>query len=722
MKYEQINDHKKYINIINNNNIPGNTYIKSPINTINKQSSNERTTNPLISPNNKSIKFYTKGSSRSPHIKKNCASLKGQLQKEKNLNKTTERIRNKSDNTWKKLENNKNYKNIQNTKKIDYRYYSYFPIKKIIHPFEHEKTEEEYYWFAVYDKLIKKKKIFKIFSFYNVASRHSMVIGNNSIYNDFSKIKEKKMIIPNYELYFIEKYNRPFIRKCEEKYIYVKLYLLNLKQINMIFSYLNRIEFKIYINDLNYLSEKDSYKKISNIRGNIYDLNYSSIHCLGTYMNKNIYCLSRIENKEVLHNNYSIGVDNYPNSKKIAKLIKLLMINFPENSKEHFINYIFNDSHNNGLNKKILTDKKNEINHLLISKKKSLYKANSKNDLNMQSIISGIPEFSFSPYFSSNTNNMNNSNSNIISNANNVNNNNMNNNLATISYNASCFDFTSDVFNSLKRNEETIIKAVESFRSISNKNRNANNKTIYNNYTSNKNNNLINDAKTSKFSFENDSKNCQNFIKINTSNINKDRNNNDKNIKKDKKNKKKEYNLPIKRIMKVQLRKKTVNCFKNDHSSNYLTSKNGKISKYSFNYSAATHGILEDNKENNYSLMNLVENNKTKKTKSNLTDLTLIKVRKLLEKIKPKMQYNNKTYIEKNNSTINKNSVRGEDIFRTTNIDNIRKIKKISFVNKKIQIGVRSTDYQKFKENHIYKIRQNFSINNLNKLSKTNMK
>ena len=91
------------------------------------------------------------------------------------------------------------------------------------------------------------------------------------------------------------------------------------------------------------LIEKDKYKKIENLRDNIYDINYSSIHCLGSYMNRNIYCFSRIENEEIIHNNYSIGVDNYPNSKKIAKLIKLLMINFPDNTKEHFINYIFND-------------------------------------------------------------------------------------------------------------------------------------------------------------------------------------------------------------------------------------------------------------------------------------------------------------------------------------------------------------------------------------------
>ena len=367
----------------------------------------------------------------------------------------------------KKIENNQksNQTQIENTKKIDYRYYSNYPIKEI--PLFDDDKEKEYFWLATYDKLIKKKKLFKIFSFYNVASRASMVVGNEEIYNDFSKIKEKKMIINNYELYFIEKHNKPFIRKCNEKYIYTKLYLLSLKQINMIFSYLNRIEYKPYINNLIYFSEKDTFKKISEF-GNqeeYNDINYSAIYCLGSYMNIKIYGFSRIENKEEMSDNYNIGVDNYPNSKKIAKLIKLLMINFPENTKEHFINYIFNDSHTNGLNKKMLTDKKNEINHLLISKKKSLYKANSKVNSIIQNIAPGIQEFSFSPYFSSNTYNHNLNTNNKLSNINN--NLNTNNNLATISYNTSNFDFTSDFFSSLRQNEETINRAIDSLRSLS---------------------------------------------------------------------------------------------------------------------------------------------------------------------------------------------------------------------------------------------------------------
>ena len=715
MKYEQINDLKKYVKMFNKN-IPQNIYIESSVNHLNKKSSNERITNKLNIQNDHNNIILSKGQSKSPQIENKTVRLPVQLQNEQYLYKTAEKKRNKSDNTWKKNEDNKTpNKNVQNTKKIDYRYYSYFPLKKLFPSLDNEK-EEEYFWLAVYDKLIKKKKIFKIFSFYNVASRASMVIGNDGIYNDFSKIKEKKMIIKNYELYFKENYNKPFVRKCEEKYIYVKLYLLTLKQINMIFSYLNRIEYKTYINNLGNLIEKDKYKKIANLGDNIYDINYSSIHCLGSYMNRNIYCFSRIENEEIIHNNYSIGVDNYPNSKKIAKLIKLLMINFPDNTKEHFINYIFNDSHNNGLNQKILTDKKNEINHLLISKKKSLYKANSKNDLNMQSIISGIPEFSFSPYFSSNTLNINKTNSNFINNANIVNNN-INNNLGTISYNASCFDFTSDFFNSLKQNEETMSKAIDSLRSISNNNQNIKNKTLFNNYASNNNKNLYDDAKISKFSFENDSKNSQNYIKINVSNKNIDRDNN-KFKKKGNKNKYKKCNVPKNKVMRVQLRKKNNNYNSNNCSSNNLSSKNGIISKYTNNFSGVTHSILEDNKENNYTISNFDECNKTKNTKKNLTDLTIVKVKKLLNKIRPKIKYNNKTYLD-NNTTINKTSLRGEDIFRTTNN---RKCKNISLISKKFQNDVRSTDYKYFKENPIYTIKQNFSIYNLNRVPKTNLK
>ena len=607
--------------------------------------------------------------------------------------------------------NEKQINSVVNTKKIDYRFYSYYPLDDIL-PFPEYDKNDNYFWLATYDKLIKKKKLFKIFSFYNVASRSSIVIGNEGIYNDFSKIKEKKMIIKNYELYFIEKHNKPFIRKCEEKYIYAKLYLLTLKQINMIFSYLNRIEYKEYINNLNYFEEKDSYKKICELGNNDeYDLNYSSIICLGSYMNRNIYGFSRIENKDEIYNNYSIGVDNYPNSKKIAKLIKLLMINFPENTKEHFISYIFNDSHNNGLNKKMLTDKKNEINHLLISKKKSLYKANSKNNSFMQSIISGIPEFSFSPYFSSNTYN-NNFNTNTNINKNKIN----TNNIGTISYNASYFDFTSDYIYLLKLKEETKSKAFDSMKNISHQQ--LRNKTINNN-TSNENSKInIKDKKISNFSFENDSKNSQNYIKINISrgnNDNKDKNDTNK-IKKQNLNNNNNNNnikneqLPMKKVMQVQLKKK----------HNILNSKKGGIAN-SNNISDITQSILEDNKENLNSISNIKEINKSHNY-AKISDLSKLKVNKYFNKKTSKMLFDiNNFNSNKNNRTslINKTFLKGEDIFMKTNTSNRKNHSGIY----RTQNETRSSYYKIYRDNPIFKMSKKLGISSkLNKTNITNIK
>ena len=606
----------------------------------------------------------------------------------------------------KKIENNQksNQKQIENTKKIDYRYYSNYPIKDI--PLFDDDKEKEYFWLATYDKLIKKKKLFKIFSFYNVASRASMVVGNDEIYNDFSKIKEKKMIINNYELYFIEKHNKPFIRKCKEKYIYTKLYLLSLKQINMIFSYLNRIEYKPYINNLIYFSEKDTFKKISEF-GNqeeYNDINYSAIYCLGSYMNIKIYGFSRIENIEEMSDNYNIGVDNYPNSKKIAKLIKLLMINFPENTKEHFINYIFNDSHTNGLNKKMLTDKKNEINHLLISKKKSLYKANSKVNSIIQNIVPGIQEFSFSPYFSSNTYNHNLNTNNKLSNINN--NMNTNNNLATISYNSSNFDFTSDFFNSLKQNSEPVSKELDSIRSISNQN--WRNKTIFKNYTSNKNNQTktvkINKTnkdnnKVSNFSFENDSKNSNHYIKIDISNNNINTEINKKEyVKNDTLKKIENYILPKSHTIRTKIMKKNITLNKNSVLNQ--SSKNGKNTKY------FSENILEDNKENYNSSSNLNKSINTQNIKK-VSDFTIIKVIRKSDKNMSKKGLNKNILMS--NKSINKTFLRGEDIFRTTNFWNS---KNKSGIHRIIQNGVKSSDYKNLRENPLYK---NYSINFLKK-------
>jgi hypothetical protein len=271
----------------------------------------------------------------------------------------------------------------EKTRKIDFRNYKKYPVKSVFSLLDFE-PKEKYFWFAAYDKLIHKKKLLKIFSFYNFGrNRNYFTFGN-----DFSNIKEKKLIINDYELYFTEKYNNIFIRKCQGKKIFTKLYLLTLKQINRIFSYLNRIEYKIYINNYDLTL---GCKNLSNLENNIKlkEMKYNSVYCLGSYMNINIFCFSRTENMK--------EIGNLPKSKKIAKLIKILMVNFPENSKEFFINYIFSNCNYN-LDGKALIDKKNEINNLLLSNKKGIFKPSSKSNSVIYSSVSGIPEFSYSPF------------------------------------------------------------------------------------------------------------------------------------------------------------------------------------------------------------------------------------------------------------------------------------------------------------------------------------
>ena len=703
MKILRINEKNKILKQTNNQNIkilnqPLQEYF--PLRTkenIHKKETSDKTLMNSLTVSNKDSLGISKNNSLIPTIDKKLM-IYPQL--------PTEHSNSKIHKVGPSKKNEKNIiikKKVEYTSKIDYRYYKNYPMKRII-PFSLNQKEEEYYWLATYDKLFKKKKLFKIFSFYNIASRASIALGNEGIYNDFSKIKEKKMKIKNYELYFIEKHNKPFIRKCDDKYIYVKLYLLTLKQINMIFSYLNRIEFKGYINNLNNLSQKDSYKKIDYIDNNNENknINYSAIYCLGTYMNIKIFGFSRIENEDDIKDNYNIGIDNYPNSKKIAKLIKLLMINFPESTKEHFIDYIFNDSHNNGLNKKMLTDKKNEINHLLISKKKSLYKGNSKNGSIMKSIVSGIPEFSFSPYFSSNTYNKNvNTNHNFKI----INSNTNNNKLGTISYNPSCFDFTSDFLNSLRQNDEAMSKALDSMRSISNQD--WRNKNLFNNYNSNNNKKIRPETKISNFSFENDSKNTQHYIKIDVSNRNENEEKSNHYIKKEILKNVENYKLPSKQYIQIKLRKKNVS--NRNSVLNELSSNKAKFSKKNNHFSGISQSILEDNKENYNSVSNYNYNDSYNNKSNKLVhDFTVIKVQKFLNKNKLKKSFNKKTVFINNSTSNNRTFLKGEDIFKTTNAWNSKKISE--FYRYYLTNGVRSSDYKNIRQKPIFKMSKNFSI------------
>ena len=291
----------------------------------------------------------------------------------------------------------------ESTNKIDYRYIKKCPIKEIISTFKNDdeinnNNEQQYFWFATYDKLMKTKYLIKILNYYN-----NKPFDQQSNNNINLNLKEKTLIIKDFEIYFHENSNKPFIRYAKGGTIYTKLYLLSLREISLIFSYINRIEYNIDYERLNYLQKKGEYEVVTDNNNGII-LPYCLIYCLGKYMNINIFSFTnnielnihldeisfdkkqRISSYTVLNNNNdddnyfnneNVHVDNkmnntninkfnykLPNSKKIAKLVKIINLNFPDLSIEDIINYLIPE------NKYINSiTKKNEIKNIFFFKK-----------------------------------------------------------------------------------------------------------------------------------------------------------------------------------------------------------------------------------------------------------------------------------------------------------------------------------------------------------------
>ena len=270
-----------------------------------------------------------------------------------------------------KFEQNKN--NEEKTKKIDYRFYSQFSFKFGGDIAKNKEKENNKYWLAVYDKLMKTKKILKILSYYEKEkNKKEKLIYNNNDSIIQEEIKEQLLIIKDFDIYFINPSNRPFIKYVKGNCIFTKIYLLTFEQIIFILNYINRYKLAISSKISNLLLEKGSYQKINETFKNF---PYNMIYGMGSYMNINIIGFSNYNIQD--QNNLSTSNylnQNYPNSRKIAKLVKILMINFPKYSFKFFVCYLLSK-----IRFENFAEKTNEIKNIVYSTNKSFMPLKPKN-------------------------------------------------------------------------------------------------------------------------------------------------------------------------------------------------------------------------------------------------------------------------------------------------------------------------------------------------------
>ena len=334
-------------------NIPSNKHLENTFKDSLEASISESKTNILIpdSLNN------TKSSIGNPNIKKN--------NKKKDLYDSEKK---KNISNGEKIENEENFSssinNEENTKKIDYRFYTNYPITIINKSLNDIKNKEKNrYWLAVYDKLIKKKNILKILNYYEKGKNEK----NENVDIDVNQdcIKEQLLIIKDFDIYFLKEYNKPFIKYIKGNCIFTKLYLLTIEEINYVLNYINRYKLSFDISNIKFLLEKGNFQKFQE---NFKNFPYNMIYHMGNYMNINIYGFSNFNlhsNKNIL--SYDYLNQKFPSNKKIAKLVKILMIHYPKYSFNFFVCYLLSKIKFENFN-----EKTNEIKNLVYSINKSL--------------------------------------------------------------------------------------------------------------------------------------------------------------------------------------------------------------------------------------------------------------------------------------------------------------------------------------------------------------
>ncbi len=117
----------------------------------------------------------------------------------------------------------------EKTKKIDYRYYTNYPISSFL-PVEQMEKFKDYFWFAAYDKLMNKHKMLSVLNYYGPLNENEI------------NFQEKVMMLKDFDIYFRQNNFKPYIKYVKGGYIFVKLYLLSLEQISNIIKYKNTVK------------------------------------------------------------------------------------------------------------------------------------------------------------------------------------------------------------------------------------------------------------------------------------------------------------------------------------------------------------------------------------------------------------------------------------------------------------------------------------------------
>lgn len=252
------------------------------------------------------------------------------------------------------------------TLKKDYSNFRKYPITEIIPINKIDNQKENLYWLVTYDKLMKTKKIIKILNSGNYLDEDNLNNSKRMIYTE-SILKIKAMKIPQYEIFFVEGYSKPFVKYNKNSFILAKLYLLTIKEINKILNYINRTENRINIDNYIFsINKANSYQFIDYKCDADINYPYCYICYLGKFMNISMYLFTNLfnytnyDNNEIINDNSRKLIYSLPSAKKIFKFVKILIKIFPEYTPEFIINYIIR----NDIYSKV-KEKRNEVCKLL---------------------------------------------------------------------------------------------------------------------------------------------------------------------------------------------------------------------------------------------------------------------------------------------------------------------------------------------------------------------